>query len=331
MDEQWKQIDNYPNYEISNFGRIKNINTNNITFGTCNKNIGYMRVKLSNNKQTKTFQVHRLVAQAFIPNPENKPEVNHLNGKTDNRSIMLEWVTRKENMQHATQNKSNNNGCVKLYKIDPTTKKTIHIYDKISDAYKEGYTEWMINRVVNTEKIYKNFLWKKDINVNAIFTNEIWVDLKNSIYDEVNIFPKYKISNYGRIMGHYNRILKLHTFNGYHNIQLYNDNVQKGFKIHRLMMMAFNIPNPLNKTDVDHIDKNITNNHLSNLRWATKEEQSENLINCVKVNCIDIYGNSKIYNSLKSCEKIINISSATIKKYMLLGIQYKNYTFKQVL
>ena len=63
---------------------------------------GYLRVDLSNKDGKKHFKVHRLVAQAFIPNEEGKPQVNHKDGNKHNNSITnLEWVTNRENCDHA--------------------------------------------------------------------------------------------------------------------------------------------------------------------------------------------------------------------------------------
>ncbi len=112
MEEIFREIKGFENlYEVSNLGRIKSLpkgdgNGNRERFlkiEICKKNnTNYNRVSLSRNGKVSKFQVHRLVAKAFIDNNENKPYVNHIdNNGSNNRIDNLEWCTHKENMLHA--------------------------------------------------------------------------------------------------------------------------------------------------------------------------------------------------------------------------------------
>lgn len=107
MKEIWKTIDGYEGlYEISNYGRFKSLHKKEerITFGSA-KTI-YPMVSLSKNGHRKTELVHRLVAQAFIPNPNNLPCINHKDeNKTNNRVDNLEWCDRQYNNSYGTKNK----------------------------------------------------------------------------------------------------------------------------------------------------------------------------------------------------------------------------------
>ncbi len=100
--EKWEPLADYEGlYEISNLGRVKNI-TKNFLIKPSNRN-GYQTVNLTKGRNNrKSTSLHRLVAQVFITNPDNKPFVNHKNGiKTDNRVDNLEWCTQSENMKHS--------------------------------------------------------------------------------------------------------------------------------------------------------------------------------------------------------------------------------------
>lgn len=96
-------------HQVSNLGNVRSISYNctgiikNMKIRTLKTGYGQVCIWIGNSR--RNFYVHRLVAITFIPNPENKPEVNHINGiKTDNRVENLEWNTRKENINHAWKN-----------------------------------------------------------------------------------------------------------------------------------------------------------------------------------------------------------------------------------
>lgn len=97
---EWKQIQNYPNYEISNEGQVRNVNTGLIL--KCGSSTGgYLKVFLYDNGNRENVYIHQLVAKHFVEGYEKGLEVDHINkNRMDNRACNLRWITRNENMQN---------------------------------------------------------------------------------------------------------------------------------------------------------------------------------------------------------------------------------------
>ena len=166
MQEIWVDIKDYEGlYQVSNLGRVKALEKviirkkcgirryPEIIRKLVPDKDGYLSVLLCANNKVKTFKVHRLVATAFISNPENKPTINHKNGiKTDNRVENLEWATNKEQIVHArraglmnTNQYGKNNPmwnrkgkdspfAKPIYQIDIVTNKIIKEFPSLTDA-----------------------------------------------------------------------------------------------------------------------------------------------------------------------------------------------------
>lgn len=121
MVEIWKELHEYPGTEVSSLGHVKGLKGFRKLFV---KKHGYVGVVLTKKQKKKNFLVHRLVAEAFIPNPSNLPQVNHINGiKTDNRVENLEWCTASHNEKHAhslglKSQVGENNACSRLTEDD---------------------------------------------------------------------------------------------------------------------------------------------------------------------------------------------------------------------
>lgn len=322
-------------------GRVWNSERKRMSTGSVRSRNGYVEITLSKKgEKPKGFALHRLVAKHFIPNPENKEEVNHLGEKTDNRACMLEWVTGKENCAHSVEHKLNHY-IVSVQKLDPLDRSVLKTYPSTKLAEEDGFKPSSIRQAIRKNVLYKGFYWKyTEDKKEEIIENEKWYKLEDSIYDEVNCFPKYQVSNQGRIKSQHGHIMKINFSKTVGVVTLVNKNIKTNFTAHRLIIMGCNVPNPESKPEVDHIDSNCQNNVLSNLRWANRKEQMNNIETLKKISKPNTKVSYKIeiticstkevktYIGLDRLSKELHISRETIKKYADLGTEFKGYIFR---
>jgi hypothetical protein len=323
MNETWKSITECPNYNISNYGNVKNIITNKLL--RIKEKDGYIGISLIKNDIRKSFKIHRLVALAFIENPENKCDVNHKDkNKRNNHVSNLEWMTRKENNIHRCKDikiKNNKNKPVK--RIDYNTNEVLEQYNSIEDA-----AIWALNNnltknahngrnsigncitgLANTSYGYK---WEL-LNDDNILEGELW----EQVIINGNTIKKYYVSNLGRFKNSSGTIVKnaKPCLSGYYVITI--DNIT--YRLHRIIALTF-IDNPENKEQVNHIDGNKLNNAVNNLEWVTNKE---NQIHKYKIGLGNNYTRKivqydlemnkiKGFNSIIEASKELNIGKSNI-------------------
>ena len=159
MDEIWITIKDFENYEVSNLGRIRSLYKNIILKPQFGKH--YLHVSLYKNKKCYSKDIHVIVAKTFIPNSNNLPEVNHIDGNKHNNNITnLEWSTKSDNEKHAYRTglrsaKGEKNNCAKLTNVQ--VKEIKELKGKIKGS--EIALMYDIDRSV-IYNIFNNKAWK---------------------------------------------------------------------------------------------------------------------------------------------------------------------------
>ncbi len=158
MTEEWRNIKGFEGlYQVSNLGRVKSLKDNYGNYRekilkTINRGDGYLFVNLYLNNKCKKYDIHRLVAKAFIPNPDNLHEVNHIDENKENNCVdNLEWCDHRYNIRYS---KSIKIGCFKNGKL-------IKIYEAIRDVNNDGFNHGhVIQCCKGKQKTHHGFTWR---------------------------------------------------------------------------------------------------------------------------------------------------------------------------
>ena len=179
-NEEWRDVAGYEGlYQVSDQGRVKSLERTFIDKSGRERYVkecilkpgmdkgGYLRVGLCDGEKRKTFKVHRLVCEAFHENPDNKPQVNHINeDKADNRASNLEWATARENSNFGTRNEriGKKSAITKSKPICQYTldEKIVKIWASLTEVQRQtGFSQGNISEVANgNRKTAYGFRWK---------------------------------------------------------------------------------------------------------------------------------------------------------------------------
>ena len=264
----YRILDNFPKYRIYSDGKVYSLFQNK--FLKCGIEGVYKRVTLINiSGGVNKCGVHRFVAEAFLPNPEKKKYVNHIDGNGINNDLSnLEWCTQRENILHAHRI-----GLIKVH-TRPVLKFTLNEelvceYKSVNDAGKSvGVRSDLISLACKRGKPYKGFIWKHKIRLG------VREDIEGELWKPFLDFDQYQISSKGRVYSAKSkRLLTPQNNGGYLAIHAN----KKYFRIHIVVAKAF-LNCPGEHFEVNHKDGNKNNACVENLEWVTHKDNIKHAI-----------------------------------------------------
>jgi hypothetical protein len=299
-NKEWKNIKNYEDYKISNYGDIFSIKSNKMLKPMKN-NENYYCIKLILNNKRNGFLVHRLVYDTFknLIKGENMV-IDHIDRNPSNNHIdNLREVSKSDNSYNREFIKINSN------KIQQFTLnyEFIKEWNSITEICKElKYSVSQIsNNCLGKNKNAYGFIWK-----NLSIINDL-SGFKQIIVDDGKNYSDYKINKKGEIINRNNMLMNYNVNNGYHVLELKtDDNIHKTLKVNRLVALTF-LENQNNYKIVHHIDENKLNNNVDNFQWCN-HKQNITYSQGKKVNQINIKTNEiiKTFDTLNDAFKELN-------------------------
>ena len=267
LDNSWTTVPGFSKYEVNECGKLRNTETKHC-LSLKPRADGYVAISLINDENVRksSVRIHRLVAETFLPNPELRKTVNHLNKiRHDNRVNNLEWATYEEQQKHVLQTGPRSlREKSSILQLDSKTREVIGTYQSILHAAatlgKSSFAAKKIGHAANhgLEKYSSYWKWNQGI----ANTEENWKILSCIDVDEV-----FYISNLARIK------LQSGRLKSFSDGEYLTCTIGRTYKVHRLVAKTF-LPNPNNLPCVNHIDGNKHNNHVSNLEWSSYSENA---------------------------------------------------------